>query len=158
MRSRQKVFSFYYKSILLSALAFGFTDGFQATALGFVRNGNLYFHASYFITMISYEFIQCVLFIFIGLPSAYVPVLLLEYIIVQFPKHRWRFLAILFGFLLGIIFDPICAVVAYFPFYEDGDPSYLERCLEFALPMLIAGTIGGYSFYAAKVRGEKEIE
>jgi hypothetical protein len=50
------------------------------------------------------------------------------------------------GVLAGILFLPFCAAVSFFITYEPGAPRYLVRCAEFALPMTVAGAVGGYVF------------
>ena len=54
---------------------------------------------------------------------------------------------VVFGLLFGLMALPLCAWIAYVPFKEEDDPAYLDRCVEFAAPMLGAGLAGGLAFW-----------
>lgn len=50
------------------------------------------------------------------------------------------------GLLMGVVFLPLCAGLAYSLFHEPDSPSFLGRCAEFMWPMTISGAVGGYMF------------
>jgi hypothetical protein len=61
--------------------------------------------------------------------------------------NRKSIFYVLFGVVTGLVFLPMCATVPFFVFPFPNDPSYFARCFEFAIPMTIAGALGGYAFW-----------
>jgi hypothetical protein len=140
-------FSRYMRSLLLAALAFGLADGVQILILGFIRNHSLGLVPSALITLILLETIQALVFILVAIGVAYIPSRRLERILRDSPPSRRGAISSMSGVLLGILFLPLCAVVPYFYFHAADEPSYLMRCAEYALPMIIAGLIGSFFLY-----------
>jgi hypothetical protein len=115
-------------------------------AVGFVSNHSLQFRTSAILVILFYNAVQSLFFFGFGLVLGYFPARLLAALLAR-GEGGSAFFYVLSGVLMGVIFLPACASVPYFilPFPEG--PAYLERCTEFALPMTIAGAVGGYAFW-----------
>jgi hypothetical protein len=140
-------FAHHFRLILLAALAFGLTHGLQVLVEGFIRNGSLRFNPTGLVTLVSYEAIQSLVFVMVGLFVAYIPSRLVDVVTRNAPPSKQLFLAVLSGVLVGILFLPLCAGVSFSILREPDAPPYLARCAKFALPMIIAGAFGGYGLW-----------
>lgn len=97
-----------------------------------------------FITLGIYELIQSSAFATIGGLVAFYPSKFLASM--RNNMSPAGLLNPLSGLLMGVVFLPLCAGLAYSLFHEPDSPSFLTRCAEFILPMIISGAVGGYVF------------
>lgn len=139
--------SHYVGAILLAAIVFGVTHGVQIFIVGMIRNHSLIFDPSSLIVLSLFEFVQSFVFFVIGIVVAYVPCRVLEYILRNADTSKRFIISMIAGVSLGILFLPLCAGFSYFTFRGVDSPSYLYRCAEFSLPMIIAGIFGSYSYW-----------
>lgn len=145
--SEDSFVSYYVGAVLLAAIVFGVTHGVQILIVGMIKNHSLSFNPSGLIVLSLFEAIQSFVFFVIGVVAAYIPCRALEYVLRNTPTSKRFVISITVGVSLGILFLPLCAGVSYFKFHEADSPSYLARCAEFALPMIIAGMFGSYAFW-----------
>jgi uncharacterized membrane protein YhdT len=135
----------FTRAMASAGLAFGLVHAIQSIAKGFVAQTSFKFDPSGLIVLVPYELIQSAIFIFVGWIIAYIPSRMLA----DFMERRHSGQPIWFiacGIFMGLLFLPICASFPFFLFRTTDEPSYLARCLEFALPMVVAGAVGGAVF------------
>jgi hypothetical protein len=99
-----------------------------------------------FITLAVVGLIESIVFIVIGFFLAYLPSFLISSMVLR-RKLPGPLVAVTLGSIIGLAFLPVCASVAFFPFMDPDDPTYLARCAEFAAPMILSGAVGGYAFW-----------
>jgi hypothetical protein len=135
----------FTRAIASAGLAFGLAHAIQSVTKGFVAQASLKFDPTGLLVLVPYELIQSAIFILVGWIIAYIPSRMLA----DFMERRhcgqpiWF---ITYGIFMGLLFLPICASFPFFLVRTTDEPSYLARCLEFALPMVIAGAVGGAIF------------
>lgn len=146
MRTSAKYFiRFYCRAIAGAATAFGIVHGVERVGAGFINIDGSHINPTALMTLVIMELLQSIIFVIIGFPIAYIPSRFLATLIEN--KRAGRiFVYISSGILVGLLFLPLCASIPFLLFYEQGDPSYFGRCIEFSLPLTIAGALGGYIF------------
>jgi hypothetical protein len=140
----------YSRAILLAGLAFAFIHGCQSLLSG--NGGPPGLDPTAFLVLVPYEFLQFLVFAVVGGLVAYFPSRFLEGLVHD--KRLGNLLYVTAGAVLGLVFLPLCAAFAFFVFPLPDAPSYLARCVEFALPMIAAGALGGYVIWRGVVRGQ----
>ena len=158
--AKRHFFFNHSRAILIAGVGFGFCHGIQALVADVVSNGVLQVRLSSLATLAALEGVYSIVFIVTALVLALIPSLVLLAIFSNMRSSARRLIiSITMGLLLGMLFLPLCAAVAFFGLYEPSNPSYIARCEEFALPMLTAGVIGSYALlrFSVLVR-EKPID
>lgn len=145
--SRHPFFSYHLRAVLIAAMAFGLTHGVQIFILDFVRHPPFDLKPSALIILLLFETIQSLVFITIGVVVAYIPSRILEHVLRDAMAARRPAISVVTGVFLGILFLPLCAGFSYLVAHEIDSPSYLTRCAEYALPMVMAGVFGSYVFW-----------
>jgi vacuolar-type H+-ATPase subunit I/STV1 len=153
MLTRKDYFVPYLHSMLLASIAFGVIHGVYVFVVGIINaitiDNSIDFHLSWMITLIVVMIIQSSFFFIIGMLVAYFP----SYFVAKYlllPRSTRPLSCILSGMLLGILSLPLCAGVAFLIPYAPDLPGYLARCAEYALPMIVAGAVGGYFFWQSQ--------
>ena len=136
----------YIHALTSASLSFGLVHITQLIVGGFIKSGNLYIHPTAFIMIPILILAYSMVFFIAGAIITYVPSMLLVTLM-----ERWMQTGvtkyILCGMFIGLIFLPLCAEVAFVTFHDQDSPTYLARCGEFGLAMVIAGATGGYAFW-----------
>ena len=146
----------YLHVMLMAAIAFGSTHAGVLLVIGFISENSMAVKLSALFMLIIFEAMQSLVFFVLSLVLCYLPVCLLNTILRRFSASKRLLISVITGALLGILFLPLCASVAFFALHESGDPSYLIRCAEFALPMICAGAFGGYMLSSIQYRENKD--
>lgn len=131
--------------MILAALAFGSTHGSELFVVGFLNGRSAQINPTALFPIAVVELAQVITFVFVGGALAVLP----SFFVINQAKdniHR-LWVCIVFGVCMGILFLPLCASFPFLLSHEPEDPSYFARCLEFGLPMVIAGALGGYVFW-----------
>ena len=145
MKSTGSFRSAFTRAMVSAALAFGLVHATQSVALGFVAQTSPKFDPTGLLVLVPYDLLQSTVFIIIGWVIAYIPSRMLADFMER--RHRGHLMwSITCGIFMGLLFLPICAIFPFFLFRTTDEPSYLARCLEFALPMVVAGAVGGAIF------------
>jgi hypothetical protein len=142
--THQKFFRKYYtKSIFWASISFGSCHGLEEFLLGMKGIAFSRVDLSAFIVLVPFEVLQSIFFFCACWIVSYLPVKVIY--INHFYKGRKSFT--LWGVFIAILSLPLCASFAYFILPLPDAPSYWGRCLEFAVPMMVAGLIGGNVFW-----------
>jgi hypothetical protein len=152
MTSARRFLRCRFGAMSVAALAFGVVHGAQVLAEGTMEISSSRVNISSIFTLIVYEAIQVFVFLCVSFMFAYIPSRSLEIVAQRTPSSMRYALSALTGVLIAVLFLPLCASVAFLSFYAPDLPSYLDRCSEFALPMIIAGAVGGISFVRCSVQ------
>jgi hypothetical protein len=134
----------YSRSLFAAAIAFGLVHGGQMFAVSLIKNSRGSVDPTSFITLGVLELLQSSVFAAIGGVLAFYPSKFLASI--RNNESPAGLLNLLSGLLIGVVFLPLCAGLAYSLFHESDSPSFLARCAEFIWPMTISGVVGGYVF------------
>jgi hypothetical protein len=153
MLTRKDFFVPYLHSMLLASIAFGVIRGVYVFVVSIINaitiDNSIGFHLSAMITIIVVTLIQSSFFFIIGILVAYFPsYFFAKYLLLPRSTHPLSY--VLSGMLLGILSLPLCAGVAFLIPYAPDLPGYLARCAEYALPMSVAGAVGGYFFWRSR--------
>jgi hypothetical protein len=138
-------FSRYVKAFSAAALAFGLTHGVQAIAVSTYRYGSGYPRLDALFTLAFFEGIEGLTFFAVGMIALLIPARLVGSHFGRAETERGDLFCWL-GVLAALVFLPLCAGISVSILPEAGDPTYLERCWEYLLPMTVAGFAGGYVF------------
>jgi len=136
----------YVRAMALAALAFAIAHGSQLFIRGLISQRSFAIAPTGFLALIPYVLLEAIVFFTVGSMVAYLPSRAGYIFFLRIDKND-LFYSILFGFLVGLIFLPLCAGFVFSLFRAADLPSYLARCAEFGVPMTIAGAIGGYVFW-----------
>ena len=135
----------YFLAILSAACCFAVVHGVQALIISVAKYGIANPRPSALLTLVFYEAIQAIVF-FVSSAIAVLPFCYLADRFMKIPQKIEIQVGILYGALLGLAFLPLAAGFAVSVLPEPDDPTFWARCLEFLLPMLIAGGVGGIVF------------
>ncbi|WP_174286083.1 hypothetical protein [Sphingomonas bacterium] len=135
----------YLLSTLSAACCFAVVHGVQALVVSIAKYGIADPKPSALLTLVIYEAIQAVVFFVCG-AIAVLPFCYLADRFMKIPAEMETRIGIVYGALLGLTFLPLAAGFAVSVLPEPDDPTFWARCLEFLLPMLIAGGVGGIVF------------
>lgn len=137
----------YVLSLTVAAIIFAIFHGLQVIAISICRNGATHIQITALIAVTIYEVVQLTIFLLAGGLSAYLPSMIITSFALK-PNQPRAALCVVVGAMLAGIFLPIYASIPYFllSFLPD-EPGYLDRCVDYALPMTIAGAVGGYAFW-----------
>jgi len=135
----------YVKALSGATLAFGVIHAIQTIAVGMFRNESLSMRADGLFALAFFELIEGSIFFVIGIVMALVPARVADKYISRSSMGAANFFCWL-GALAGITYLPLCAGISTSIMPSIDDPSYLQRCLEYLLPMVIAGMTGGHVF------------
>ena len=129
----------------MAAVAFGVLHGLQTIAISVSHYGATNVQITAFIMVMGYELVQSVMFFLVVVLSTYLPLRLVAPLVMNRRIPSRVSLYVVFGTTLGVLFLPIYSGIAYFvlSFLPD-EPGYLDRCIDYALSMTIAGALGGY--------------
>jgi hypothetical protein len=129
--------------MIVTTLVFGLVFDVQSFIVSCSNYGCSHIIPTGFITFIFIDLLFFIVFFPIGWLFAYLPSRVLANL---FMRRRLGGVIYLFsGLMLGIFFLPLCAGFSFIMLSPPDGPSYLSRCVEFSLPMTIAGLIGGYA-------------
>jgi hypothetical protein len=146
MSDRRQFFYCYSRAMFIAALAFGTIHGVQSLIVAFYNSRSLRFDPTGLLVLVPVEIMDSLVFLIVGLIFAYIPSRIAERVLSE--RHSKHLsVHVVSGALIGIFFLPLCASVLFFIFPPPDGPSYLVRCAEFGLPMIIAGVLGGYTFW-----------
>lgn len=141
----------YVRAVFAAALAFGFVHGAETLAVSMYRNAVVHPRFDAILTLALFESLQALVFFAVGLVAALAPARLFNSYLPP-PTTARIFRSSWLGALAGLIFLPLCAAASVSIMPEQGDPTYLQRCAEYLLPMGGAGIFGCYVFSTAKIR------
>ena len=139
----------YMRAVLAAALAFGLVHGAETLAVSSYRYEVIYPRFDTVLVLASFELLQALIFFAVGMVAALAFARLFDsHLAPTSTAHPLRFCSL--GALAGLIFLPLCAAVSVSIMPEQGDPTYLQRCAEYLLPMAGAGIFGCYIFSSGK--------
>ena len=136
----------YSRAVALSALLFGITHGTQFIVVSYIRGRSISVNLTSFFVVIPYEILQSLVLYLVGWILAYFPSLKLYSLLQGFALYGFASY-VLSGAALGILAVPLSAAVRFLLLSGDDGPNFLACVVEFGLPMLAAGSIGGYTFW-----------
>ena len=148
MSPGQRFRAFYTPSIISAGFAFALVHVAEILRGSFKFNNISNIYISAVITLIIFAFLEIVVFVSIGWPFAYVPSRMLEHFFGN-RRHGVSF-CIFVGIAMGLFFLPLCAALAFVVLPPPNGFSYFERCVEFFLPMGVAGASGGYVMWRGR--------
>lgn len=146
--------SCYVKALSGAALAFGLTHASQAIAVSVFRDGMAHPHLSAFLSLSFFEVVESLIFLVIGIVIVLIPARVADNYIDRSTAGTVSLFCCL-GALAGMTYLPLCAGISTVILPSADDPTYLQRCLEYLLPMAIAGVTGGYIFGSARQYASK---
>jgi hypothetical protein len=135
----------YMKALSGAALVFGLTHAVQAIAVSVFRDGVVHPRLDALLSLSFFELIEALIFFVIGMVMVLVPARVADNYIGRSAAGTVNLFCWL-GVLAGITYLPLCAGISTSILPSADDPTYLQRCLEYLLPMVIAGAAGGYIF------------
>lgn len=140
----------YVKSLSGAAIGFGLTHAIQAIVVSVFRDGVIHPRFDALLSLSFFELIEALIFFLVGIVMVLIPAWLADKYIDRSKAGTINLFCWL-GVLAGVTYLPLCAGVSTSILPSVDDPSYLQRCLEYLLPMAIAGVVGGYIFGAARL-------
>ena len=136
----------YARALAVAAIAFSIAHSTELFVISLISMPTTKIDPTAFITLGFVSVTECIVFIAIGGPIAYFPSRLVFYFI----RKRQKTSSIVCAYssiCIAILALPICAAVSRLIALDSDGPSYFNRCLEYSLPMVIAGAIGGHVFW-----------
>jgi len=137
--------SSYVRALSGAALVFGATHAVDALILSAFRDGVSSPHFSALLSLSFFEAVEVLIFFVIGMFAAFAPVRVADKYIDRSATGVGNMFVWL-GLLAGLTYLPLCAGVSAMIMPSVDDPGYLQRCLEYLLPMATAGVTGGHIF------------
>jgi hypothetical protein len=146
MSATQNFRTDFTRSLFMAAVVFAVAHAFQTLAMSSASQHAVLTDRAETVALIASAFIEGAIFIAVGWPAAYLPVFLMSGFLAKLRRNR-LVAYMISGFLLGLMFLPVCASVPDFVVRSPDDRTYLATCVEYAYPMTFAGVIGGYAFW-----------
>lgn len=140
---------FYIKALAGAALAFGLTHTVQAIVVTMFRDGVAYPHLNAHLSLSFFGMVEVLIFFIIGIIMVLIPARVADNYVGRSTAGMVSLFCLL-GALAGVTYLPLCAGISTAIMPSVDDPSYLQRCLEYLIPMVIAGSTGGYIFGLAR--------
>lgn len=137
------IFRKYLKSVTIASIIFGSSHGIEEFIHGFDMNRISDIKLSAMMVLFVFESVQSIVFFIFCSLLMLIPtkVFLCLY------NTRNVFTYIIAGSIFGVLFLPLCALIANTVLPLPDIPTYFARCVEFFLPMVTAGAVGGYVFW-----------
>jgi len=135
----------YIKALAGAALAFGFSHAVQALVVSASRYGLSHPRFDALLSLTFFEVIESIIFFIVALVAVLLPARVAD----RHISPSTTKMASLFGWLgalAGVTYLPLCAGVSASILPSIDDPTYLQRCIEYLLPMMLAGIVGGRLF------------
>ena len=144
---KRSLFRLYCHAIFLAAISFGLAHGCQSLVVDLLRSESFNVVPSAFVTLTFFIVMHSAVFTVAALLLVHPILWILRTALKKLSLHKHHLGCVVIGALIGLFFLPISAYVAFSMLHEIDSPSYLSRCAEFALPMVIAGLVAGHSFW-----------
>lgn len=126
-------------------MAFSLAHAIEAIGLSVFRDGVVHPHLNALLPLSFFELIEALIFLVVGMVMVFIPARVADKYIGR-PTAGTANLFFYLGAVAGVTYLPLCAGISTSILPSLDDPSYLQRCLEYLFPMVIAGMAGGYIF------------
>lgn len=135
----------YIKALAGAALAFGLSHAGQALVVSASRYGLSHPRFDALLSLSFFELLEAIIFFIVAVVAALLPAKVADSYI-SVPTTKMVSLFGWLGALAGVTYLPLCAGVSASILPSIDDPTYLQRCIEYLLPMALAGIVGGRLF------------
>ena len=147
----------YIKSLAGAALAFGLSHAIQAMVVSASRYGLTHPRFDALLSLSFFELIESIVFFIVAVVAVIIPSWVAKIYIKPSTSKTVNLFGLL-GALAGLTYLPLCAGVSASILPSIDDPTYLERCMEYLLPMMLAGMTGGYLFGSCSAASQANSE
>ena len=135
----------YLRALSGAAFVFGLTHAVQFFAESTYRYGLAPPRIDGLLTLLFFEGIESLIFFIVAVVAVLLPARIADNHISPSTTKMVSLFGWL-GALAGVTYLPLCAGVSASILPSIDDPTYLQRCVEYLLPMTLAGMIGGRLF------------
>ena len=138
----------YVFSLTFAALAFGTARFFDPLIRYYLNTGRMGIRWSAALVLATLSFVDMAAFTIGGLVAWYTLRRLITPVLPLMNLDRLG-MCLFLGIAVGVFFIPAPAAILFLLFRAPDLPSYFDRCLEFAAPMIAAGAAGGAAFWSS---------